>query len=90
MNIPNGFISNDNVGPLLFSDFVGNSLQLSGNNVNGLVGLSFLLKGYYINLLHLSGISNLYGSPYLEGLSDADNDVQSTFHGGLCLACNKL
>lgn len=41
-SLPDGLISNDDPRPLLLGDDVGNSGELSGDNIDGLVGLALL------------------------------------------------
>lgn len=41
--LPDGLVGNDNVGPLLLAQLLGGSIELTGDNINGLVGLTLLL-----------------------------------------------
>ena len=40
--LPDRLIGDDDLGPLLLGEDLGNSIELSGHNVDSLVGLTFL------------------------------------------------
>lgn len=39
---PDRLVGNDNLSPLLFGELLGGSIELTGDNVDGLVGLALL------------------------------------------------
>lgn len=43
--LPNGLVGNDNLGPLLLAQLLGGSVELAGDDFNGLVGITLL--NYY-------------------------------------------
>ena len=47
-SLPDGLVGDDNLSPLLLGELLGSSVELPGDNVNGLVALTLLLK--YISL----------------------------------------
>jgi hypothetical protein len=40
--LPDGLVGNDNLGPLLLAQLLGGSVELVGNDLDGLVGLTLL------------------------------------------------
>lgn len=41
-NLPDGLVGDNNLSPLLLGELLGNSVELLGDNVDGLVGLTLL------------------------------------------------
>lgn len=44
VGLPDGFVGDDDLGPLILGEALGNGIQLPGNNVEGLVGFTFLFS----------------------------------------------
>lgn len=42
--IPDGLVGDDDLSPLLLVQLLGGSVELAGNDLNGLVGLTLLQK----------------------------------------------
>lgn len=41
--VPDGLVGNDDLGPLLLGELLGGSVELAGNDFDGLVGFTLLL-----------------------------------------------
>lgn len=49
--IPDGLVGDDNLSPLLLAQLLSGSVELAGNDLDGLVGLTLLYK---------SGVSGIF------------------------------
>lgn len=103
MSLPDGLVGNDNLGPLLLAQHLGGGVELAGDDLESLVGLTLLC------ICKSSGVSGgsmsrIYpddphagrktgtrvGMTYLQGLTNAVDDRETTVNGGLGLAGNEL
>jgi hypothetical protein len=84
--LPDRLIGNHDLGPLVLGQNVGDGVELPCHDVDGLVGFTLLDARISDRCANRATLE----TTYLQTLTDAQNDTESTVDGSLGLASNEL